>query len=41
MVEDIKDSESWAQATRFYDYLKAMENMNNIRSWAQDSRYYK
>ena len=30
MVEDIKDSGSWAQATRFYDYLRAVENMNNL-----------
>ena len=40
VVDDMNDSESWAQASRFYEQLKAVVDMKDSELWVQGSRSY-
>ena len=39
-MDDMNDSESWAQGSRCYEQLKVVVDMNNSNLWAQGSRFY-
>ena len=40
VVDDMKDSGSWAQASKLYEQLKVMVDMKETESWVQGSRSY-
>ena len=37
---DKSDSRLWAQGSRFYELLKANDDMKDSRLWAQGSKFY-
>ena len=39
-MDDMNDSRSWAQGSRFYEQLRIVVNLNDSRSQAQGSRCY-
>ena len=39
-MDDINDSESLAQGSRYYEQLKIGLDMNDFGSWAHDSKCY-
>ena len=39
-MDDMKDFGSWAQSSRYYEYLKVVVDMNYFELWAQGSRFY-
>ena len=39
-MDDINDSGSWAQGSRYYTQLRVVIDMNDSRSWANDSKCY-
>ena len=39
-MDDMNNSTSWAQASRCYELLKAMEDMNDLEPWSQGFRFY-
>ena len=39
-MDGMNNSDSWAQASTDYEYLKSDINLKDYRSWAQGSRCY-
>ena len=36
----MNDSKLWAQAFKFYEHLKNVDDMNDFGSWAEGSKCY-
>ena len=39
-MDDMNDSSSWAQASKYYDQLWPIVDLKDSWSWGQDSRCY-